>query len=63
MCGIAGFCNAEFDWYENINRMNARMYHRGPDASGIWAADDKQVVLVLIRLYIVELSWWGAQPM
>lgn len=63
MCGIAGFCNAEFDWYENINRMNARMYHRGPDASGIWAADDKQVVLGHRRLSIVDLSSGGAQPM
>ena len=63
MCGIAGFCNGEFDWYENINRMNEKMRHRGPDASGIWATEDKQVVLGHRRLSIVDLSSGGAQPM
>lgn len=63
MCGIAGFCNGKFNWYENINRMNDRMYHRGPDASGIWATEDKQVVFGHRRLSIVDLSSGGVQPM
>lgn len=63
MCGIAGFCNGEFDWEKNINRMNERMYHRGPDASGIWASDDKSIVLGHRRLSIVDLTPGGAQPM
>lgn len=63
MCGIAGFCNGKANWYENINRMNDKMYHRGPDASGIWATEDKQVVLGHRRLSIVDLSSGGAQPM
>ena len=63
MCGIAGFCNGEFDWKKNIERMNERMYHRGPDASGIWASEDKQVVLGHRRLSIVDLTSGGAQPM
>ena len=37
MCGIAGFCNHPKNWKENIEKMNARMYHRGPDAGDIWA--------------------------
>lgn len=63
MCGIAGFCNKAANWKENIGRMNQRMYHRGPDAGGIWASDDKSVVLGHRRLSIIDLSENGAQPM
>lgn len=63
MCGIAGFCNGDFDWRRNIERMNERIYHRGPDASGIWASEDKKVVLGHRRLSIIDLSSGGTQPM
>ena len=63
MCGIAGFCNRSLDWEKNINKMNKRMYHRGPDAGGTWANDDATVVLGHRRLSIVDLSETGAQPM
>lgn len=63
MCGISGFCNPEFDWFENINRMNDKMYHRGPDASGIWSTEDKRVVLGHRRLSIIDLTSGGMQPM
>ncbi len=63
MCGIAGFCNNAANWKENIERMNQRMYHRGPDAGGIWASDDKRVVFGHRRLSIIDLSENGAQPM
>lgn len=63
MCGIAGFCNHPVNWKENIERMNDRMFHRGPDAGGIWANDDKTVVFGHRRLSIVDLSETGAQPM
>lgn len=63
MCGIAGFCNLKGDWKENIGRMNDRMHHRGPDADGVWASEDKKVVLGHKRLSIVDLSANGAQPM
>lgn len=63
MCGIAGFCNADFDWLSNIKRMNEKMYHRGPDASGIWASEDKKVVFGHRRLSIVDLTPGGTQPM
>ncbi|MDE6909603.1 MAG: asparagine synthetase B, partial [Lachnospiraceae bacterium] len=43
--------------------MNARMYHRGPDAGGIWASEDAHVVFGHRRLSIVDLSENGAQPM
>lgn len=63
MCGIAGFCNRPERWKENIEKMNERMYRRGPDAGGIWAAGDKSVVLGHRRLSIIDLSETGAQPM
>lgn len=63
MCGIAGFCNHPANWKENIEKMNDRMYHRGPDAGGIWANEEKSVVLGHRRLSIIDLSENGAQPM
>ena len=63
MCGIAGFCNWKGNWEKNIRKMNQRMRHRGPDASGIWASDDQKVVMGHQRLSIVDLSENGAQPM
>jgi asparagine synthase (glutamine-hydrolysing) len=63
MCGIAGFCNRPSNWKENIERMNRRMFHRGPDAGGIWANEDASVVLGHRRLSIIDLSENGAQPM
>jgi asparagine synthase (glutamine-hydrolysing) len=63
MCGIAGFCNRPTNWRENIEKMNKRMYHRGPDAGGVWANDDASVVLGHRRLSIIDLSENGAQPM
>lgn len=63
MCGIAGFCNHPKNWKENIEKMNERMYHRGPDAGDIWANEDASVVLGHRRLSIVDLSANGSQPM
>ncbi|MDE7130548.1 MAG: asparagine synthase (glutamine-hydrolyzing) [Lachnospiraceae bacterium] len=63
MCGIAGFCNLGDNWQRNIERMNEKMYHRGPDASGIWASEEHAVVLGHRRLSIVDLTPSGAQPM
>ncbi|MBD5458800.1 MAG: asparagine synthase (glutamine-hydrolyzing) [Lachnospiraceae bacterium] len=63
MCGIAGFCNGNFDWRKNIEKMNKRLYHRGPDASGVWASGDEQVVLGHRRLSIIDLTPGGTQPM
>lgn len=63
MCGIAGLCNWGDGWKENIEKMNEKMYHRGPDAGGIWSLDGHPVVLGHRRLSIVDLSPAGAQPM
>ncbi len=63
MCGIAGFCNLKGDWKANINKMNERMHHRGPDGEGIWASENGAVVFGHKRLSIVDLSSNGSQPM
>jgi len=63
MCGIAGFCNLTENWESNIKKMNERMYHRGPNASGIWSNENHTVVMGHQRLAIVDLSANGAQPM
>lgn len=63
MCGIAGFCNRPDNWIKNIEAMNERMLHRGPDAGGYWASSDASVVFGHRRLSIVDLSANGAQPM
>lgn len=63
MCAIAGLCGWQENRQENIRKMNERMSHRGPDASGIWEEDDGSVIFGHQRLAIVDLSENGAQPM
>ena len=63
MCGIAGLCNWGDNWQQNIERMNEKMYHRGPDAAGVWVSDDRAVAFGHRRLSIVDLTPSGAQPM
>ena len=50
-------------WKENIERMNNRMLHRGPDEGGIWANEERTVVLGHRRLSILDLTPAGSQPM
>ena len=59
MCGIAGFCNLKDEWKSNIDQMNHRMSHRGPDASGVWTSENKEVVLGHQRLSIMVLNRWN----
>lgn len=63
MCGIAGFCNRPGNWKRDIEIMKDRMEHRGPDAQGVWASGEADVVLGHRRLSILDLSSCGAQPM
>ena len=63
MCGISGFCNWTQNPRENIEKMNRRMLHRGPDAGDVWMSEDGNVWFGHRRLSIVDLSPNGAQPM
>ncbi len=65
MCGICG--ELTFDGApvraETIVSMRDRLEHRGPDASGVFVADDQRVGLGFRRLAIIDVSPLGNQPM
>ena len=63
MCGIAGFCNRQKTWREDIERMKEQLISRGPDAEGSWCNDSQDVTLGHRRLSILDLSPGGGQPM
>ncbi len=63
MCGINGILGHVNDPIEQINRMNAAIIHRGPDADGTWFDKEADVFLGHRRLAILDLSENGAQPM
>ena len=64
MCGINGFLfrniisNPEY----RIEKMNASLAHRGPDAEGIFVSSEKRVYLGQRRLAIVDLDARSNQP-
>jgi asparagine synthase (glutamine-hydrolysing) len=67
VCGVAGAF--AFDRAARpinpaiVSRLNERQRRRGPDGAGLWAADDKRVVLGNRRLAIVDRGGGGSQPM
>ena len=63
MCGIAGIAAKSAINDDAVRAMMARMGHRGPDAKGIWHAQDHQVVFGHTRLAVIDISNGGAQPM
>lgn len=63
MCGIAGFCNIDGDWKNNIQRMTDALTHRGPDSCGMWSNSNHSVVFGHRRLSVLDLSEAGSQPM
>lgn len=66
MCGIAGVFAvriARESLRSRLEGMAESMYHRGPDAAGIWIDASAAVGLAHRRLAIVDLSPRGAQPM
>lgn len=63
MCGITGIAGHIENPIENINAMNDRIIRRGPDASGYWMDENKNVILGHRRLSIIDLTETGSQPM
>ncbi len=61
MCGIAGF-QGRYE-PEVLERMAARLAHRGPDDEGIATFPEHRVGLAHRRLSIIDLSPLGHQPM
>lgn len=60
MCGITGFWSTQTFAAGTLERMNARIRHRGPDAEGYYV--DAPVALAHRRLSIVDLAA-SLQPM
>lgn len=64
MCGIVGAVNLNAsDIQGSIERKLKRMFHRGPDGSGIWHSDCGRVWLGHNRLAVLDLSNAARQPM
>ncbi|MBK7092620.1 MAG: asparagine synthase (glutamine-hydrolyzing) [bacterium] len=66
MCGICGiyhFKNNRIVESDQIQRMNERLAHRGPDDSGTYFSPDRKLGLGHRRLSIIDLSPAGHQPM
>ena len=68
MCGIAGLLQPSRRAFQRaeamsfVERMNACIAHRGPDADGVWADADGRCVLGQRRLSIIDTSDAGTQP-
>ncbi len=65
MCGIAGFYSAnrlDENAREEITRMNAILYHRGPDGTGEYIDRDNGIAMGHNRLSIIDLET-GGQPL
>ena len=60
MCGIAGIAGPDFN-HQEIDRMIAKIRHRGPDGENIWS--DNNFTLGHVRLSIIDLSDSASQPM
>ena len=64
MCGICGFYSKSLFMFDNaIHKMNAAIYHRGPNNKGIWHDNSSGIIFGHQRLSILDLSEAGHQPM
>ena len=61
MCGFVGFTGKLENKKEILNKMTARIFHRGPDMGSEFINDN--VALGFRRLSIIDLSENGNQPM
>ena len=61
MCGFIGFSGHLAEKEAVLQRMMARIVHRGPDMGGAYT--DEDIALGFRRLSILDLSEAGAQPM
>jgi len=66
MCGILGLINFNKDQISDtlqIQKMNNKVVHRGPNNSGYWHNNQKSIYFAHRRLSILDLSNNGSQPM
>ena len=65
MCGIAGILSLDgrpIDRLDLVQRMTARLVHRGPDEEGHYVNDTRTVALGHRRLRVIDLDS-GRQPL
>jgi len=63
MCGFSGCLGGEFFGDTILSKMSQTLFHRGPDAAGVWFDKTAEIGLSHQRLSILDLSQAGAQPM
>ncbi|MBL0310411.1 MAG: asparagine synthase (glutamine-hydrolyzing) [Bacteroidetes bacterium] len=64
MCGIAGFYSPSHQFSrQDLEKMTARLSHRGPDAEGFYINDEKTIGLGHRRLSVIDLSAAANQPL
>ena len=66
MCGIVGVVtgtNNQYSLREIVNKMAAKIVHRGPDNRGIYFDENLSFCCAHQRLSILDLSKAGNQPM
>ena len=61
MCGIAGIINTKKNLRKTILSLNKSIKHRGPDDSGYYLDNNKNIALTMSRLSIIGLDE-GKQP-
>lgn len=63
MCGIVGIIGSAPIDEGILSSMTDVMFHRGPDAAGIWVSPDRSVGLGHRRLAVIDTSCAGRNPM
>lgn len=63
MCGITGILSNTEIPHKFLERMTAKISHRGPDAEGFFFDENRNIGLGHRRLSIIDLSENGNQPM
>jgi asparagine synthase (glutamine-hydrolysing) len=64
MCGIVGYWSSSSPASRLLaEKMASLIAHRGPDGSGAWEDDRREIALAHRRLSIIDLSEAGHQPM
>src|SRR3954453_7751691 len=65
MCGIGGILSLGADPVDvsSLHRMCDRMASRGPDGSGTWESEDRQIIVGSRRLAVIDPQSRSDQPM
>lgn len=64
MCGIVGYWSSSSPASKQLaEKMAAAIAYRGPDGSGAWEDERREIALAHRRLAIIDLSEAGHQPM